>query len=111
MDYEYIEIEKDLIPYRFDIELAEQMYTFEVHYNAENDYFTIDLELDGEVLVYGEKIVYGIPLFYDVQDDRFPKVPIVPYDESENSTAVTWDTLGVSVFLYVIEDSEDEDDA
>lgn len=110
MDYEYIDIEKDNIPYRFDIELAEQWFTFEVHYNSEFDYFTVDLELDGEVLVYGEKMVYSVPLFFDVQDDRFPKVPIVPYDESENSTAVTWDTLGVSVFLYVIEE-EDEDDA
>ncbi|GGF77206.1 hypothetical protein GCM10010912_22860 [Paenibacillus albidus] len=103
----FIEIEKGNIPYRFDISIADVMYTFEVHYNPDYDFFTVDLERDGEVLVYGEKLVYGQTLFYDVQDSRFPRLPIVPWDESGNSTAVTWETLGVSVFLYVV----DEDDA
>lgn len=109
MDYDYIEIEKDLIPYRFDISLADEMFTFEVHYNEDFDFFTVNLEKNGEVLAVGEKLVYEMPLFYDVQDNRFPKVPIVPYDESEQQTAVTWETLNESVFLYVIEgDDEDE---
>lgn len=98
---EYIEVEKDLIPYRFELSLAEEVFTFEVHYNSSYDFFTVDLSRDGEVLVYGEKLVYGQTLFYDVQDNRFPKLPLVPYDQSEKSTAVTWETLGVSVFLYV----------
>ncbi|WP_379142374.1 phage baseplate plug protein [Paenibacillus sp. sgz500992] len=98
---EYIEIEKELIPYRFDISIAETLFTFEVHYNPDCDFFTVDLERDGETLVYGEKLVYGQTLFYDVQDNRFPRLPIVPYDKSENSIAVTWETLGVSVFLYI----------
>lgn len=105
---EYIDIEKEQIPYRFDISIADEDFTFEVHYNAEYDFFTVDLERDGDVLAVGEKLVYGIPLFYDVMDNRFPKLPIVPYDESELSTAVTWETLGTSVFLYVIEGEDDE---
>ncbi|MCY7484437.1 hypothetical protein MC059_08670 [Paenibacillus alvei] len=105
---DYIDIEKDLIPYRFDISLADEMYTFEVHYNAEHDYFTVDLERDGEVLVVGEKLVYGAPLFGDVWDNRFPGVHIVPYDESENSNAVTWDALNESVFLFLIKGDDNE---
>ncbi|PAD73667.1 phage baseplate plug family protein [Paenibacillus campinasensis] len=105
---EYIDIEKEQIPYRFDISIADEVFTFEVHYNAEYDFFTVDLERDGDVLAVGEKLVYGMPLFYDVMDNRFPKLPIVPYDESELSTAVTWETLGTSVFLYVIEGEDDE---
>jgi len=105
---EYIDIEKEQIPYRFDISIADEVFTFEVHYNAEYDFFTVDLERDGDVLAVGEKLVYGMPLFYDVMDNRFPKLPIVPYDESEISTAVTWETLGTSVFLYVIEGEDDE---
>ncbi|MBW7452436.1 phage baseplate plug protein [Paenibacillus sepulcri] len=101
---EYIDIEKDLIPYRFDITLADELFTFEVNYNADYDFFTVDLEKDGEVLAVGEKLVYGVPLFTDVWDNRFPGVPIMPYDESEISTAVTWDTLSVSVFLFIVED-------
>lgn len=107
---EFIEIEKDLIPYRFDISIADEMFTLEVHYNPEYDFFTVDLERDGEVLAYGEKLVYGQTLFYDVQDNRFPRLPIVAWDESNNSTAVTWETLGVSVFLYVVDDEDDSED-
>jgi len=100
---DYIDIEKDLIPYRFDISLADKMFTFEVHYNAKGDYFTVDLESDGEVLVRGEKLVYGVELFQDIRDDRFPRVAILPYDESGNTSAVTWETLSTSAFLYVLE--------
>lgn len=106
---EYIEIEKDLIPYRFDISLADEIFTFEVHYNEQFDYFTVDLERDGEVLVTGEKLVYGTTLFYDVMDNRFPRVPIVPYDQSEIESTVNWRTLSESVFLYLIEGDEDEE--
>ncbi|WP_416235527.1 phage baseplate plug family protein [Paenibacillus campi] len=49
-------------------------------------------------------------MFYDIQDNRFPKVPIVPYDESEKNTVVNWETLGSSVFLYVIEDDDDDEE-
>ncbi|MGC6588021.1 phage baseplate plug family protein [Paenibacillus sp. Dod16] len=105
---EYIDIEKEQTPYRFDISLAEENFTFEVHYNAEYDFFTVDLERDGDVLAVGEKLVYGMPLFYDIMDNRFPKLPIVPFDESDKSRAVTWETLGKSVFLYVIEGEDDE---
>ncbi|MGN7359454.1 phage baseplate plug family protein [Paenibacillus sp. SAF-054] len=108
MDYEFIEIEKDLIPYRFDISLADEMFTFEVHYNEEFDFFTVNLERNGEILAVGEKLIYGMPLFYDVQDNRFPKVPIVPLDESEQQSDVNWQTLNESVFLFVIEGDEDE---
>lgn len=106
---EYIDIEKEQIPYRFDIELVGVVFTFEVHYNADFDYFTVDLEKNGEVLATGEKLIYGLPLFIDIMDNRFPKVPIVPYDESEKSTAVTWATLGESVFLFVIEEDEEDE--
>lgn len=104
---EYIDIEKDLVPYRFDISLEEETFTFEVHYNEQFDYFTVDLEKDGEVLVSGEKLIYGSTLFYDVMDNRFPRVPIVPYDQSERENTVNWRTLSESVFLYLIGGDED----
>lgn len=106
---DYIDIEKNLIPYRFDISLEEEVFTFEVHYNEQFDYFTLNLEKDGEVLVHGEKLVYGSTLFYDVMDNRFPRVPIVPYDQSETESIVNWRTLSESVFLYLIEGDEDEE--
>lgn len=101
---EYVDIEKELIPYRFDVDIAEETYTFEVHYNAEHDFFTVDLEQDTEVLAVGAKLVYGVPLFGDIQDSRFPAYPLLPLDLSGESQAVTWATLSERVFLYVIDE-------
>ncbi|KEQ22880.1 phage baseplate plug family protein [Paenibacillus tyrfis] len=98
---EYIDIEKQLIPYRFEISLSGTVFTFEVHYNSEFDFFTVDLERDGEVLVTGEKLIYGVPLFVDSADERFPKVMIIPFDESGNSDRVTWDSMSENVFLFI----------
>lgn len=97
----YIDIEKQLVPYRFDISLSDTVFTFEIHYNAEYDFFTVDLEREKQVLVHGEKIVYGVPLFVDVADSRFPKNEIIPLDESGNSNVVNWATLSENVFLFV----------
>ncbi|MCG7318005.1 phage baseplate plug family protein [Brevibacillus laterosporus] len=104
---EIIEIEKEQIPYRFEIALPDTVFTFEVHWNSEYDFFTVDLERDGEVLATGNKIVYGVPLFSSSVNDRFPRVEILPYDESGSTQVVTWATLSETVFLYVFEEEED----
>ncbi|WP_312118179.1 phage baseplate plug family protein [Brevibacillus reuszeri] len=105
---DYIEIEKNLIPYRFEISLADTVFILEVHYNSEFDFFTVDLYRDREALVTGEKIVYGVPLFSNIADERFPAVVIFPFDESGNSDSVTWANLGETVFLYLLEDDSSE---
>ncbi|MEY9097073.1 hypothetical protein [Paenibacillus sp. RC84] len=105
---QYIPIEKDLIPYRFDMSLAGRVYTFEVHYNEEFDFFTLDLELDEEVLVTGEKIVYEMPLFDGIEDSRFPQLTLVPFDESGLSNEVNWNTLNETVFIYLPDGDDDE---
>lgn len=102
MDKEYINIEKALIPYRFEIELGAEIFELEIQYNEIGEYFTIDLIKDGEVLVYGEKIVYGEPLFSEVYDVRFPAPTIIPIDESGKETRVGYDNLNVTVFLVVM---------
>lgn len=102
---EYIEIEKDLIPYRFDIAIAGKTFTFEINYNAENDFFTIDLYRNEQPIVIGEKVVYGRPLFASQQYADIPDIPIVPYDLSEKENRVSWDNLNETVFLWLV--SED----
>ncbi|MGF9907893.1 phage baseplate plug family protein [Brevibacillus porteri] len=104
---EYIDIEKDLIPYRFEISLSDAVFTFEIHYNSEFDFFTVDLERDGEILATGVKLVYGIPLFADCMDHRFPQEELIPFDVSGINHEVTWSTLGETIFLYVIEGDSD----
>jgi hypothetical protein len=100
-DQQAIPIDKDDIPYRFDISLAGEIFTFEAHYNARFDYYSLDVEKDGDVLVNGEKVVYGRPLFSGLNDARLPKVEIIPYDVAGIETRAGYDQLGVTVFLFV----------
>jgi hypothetical protein len=97
-----IEIDKEAIPYQFDIELAGEVFTMEIHYNTRFDFFTVTLYKDDELIVAGEKIVYGNPLFSSIIDERLPKVPIIPIDESGKPVErITWDNFGETVVLLV----------
>ncbi|TQK41973.1 hypothetical protein FB479_11674 [Brevibacillus sp. AG162] len=98
---EYIDIDKNEIPYRFEIDLAGRIYGMEIHYNYSFDFFTVNLSSNGEPIIVGEKIVYGRPLFSYSTDLRLPKVAIVPRDLSGLSSSVGWNELGTSVFLMV----------
>lgn len=97
-----IPIEKDLIPYKFDIDLGGILFGFEVHYNPEGAFFTVDLSVGDEVLVYGEKLSYGQVMFETLTDERVPK--IIPTDPSGKENEVTFDNLSETVFLKVIND-------
>ena len=101
---EYINIEKELIPYSFEIELGVELFQIGVEYNAVGDFFTLDLSKDDEILVRNENIVYGEPLFSKIYDARFPAPLIVPTDESGNETRVGWENLNKTVFLVVMND-------
>ena len=101
MDYQYIPIQKDLIPYTFDITLGGKTFTFDIKYNAMQDFFTVDLLRNDEHIVIGERIVYGRVLFLNQQHLDVPTVAIIPYDLSMNEDRVTWDNLSVTVFLWL----------
>lgn len=102
MEFEYIEVEKENLPYQCEMELGSELFELEFRYNELHDFFTIDLFKNEEVLVYGEKIVYGIPLFSDVYDQRFPAPTIIPSDPSGIESSVTFENLNKTVFLRVV---------
>ncbi|MGA4517197.1 phage baseplate plug family protein [Solibacillus silvestris] len=102
MDFEHIAIEKELVPYRFEIELGVEKFELRTRYNELHDYFTLDLLKDDEVLVYGEKLTYGVPLFSEVFDARFPVPTIIPMDEACRETRVSYENLSKTVFLMVV---------
>lgn len=102
----YIEIDKDAIPYSFEMQLGNVTWEFEVRYNTDFDFFTIDLLRAGELIVAGEKLVYGKALFENVQTK--PSIPIMPFDESGNAKRVGWAELENSVFLYLLDGEENE---
>ncbi len=96
-----IAIDKNQIPYQFQIMLGGRRYGMEWQYNARSGCFTCTLsDAEGNVLVYGEPLVYGNPLFAALtRGTQLPPVDLVPLDESGGETAVTWDNLGETVFL------------
>lgn len=103
-----IEINKDMIPYSFSILLAAEWFEFEVHYNESRGLFTVTLSKDGEVLCYNEPLVYGMKMFGDLyRAGVYPALDIVPWDESEQEDTVTWDNLGVTVFLTVLQGGDE----
>lgn len=101
---EYIAIEKDLIPYRFDIAIGGKTFTFEIHYNAEHDFFTVDLYRNEQLIAAGIKVVYGRPLFWGLEYLDVPQVPIIPLDLSGQADRVSWDNLNETVFLWLVKD-------
>jgi hypothetical protein len=98
---EYTDVKVEEIPCQFEIELAGEIFSLEFNYNYKFDFFTVNLSKNGEVIVNGEKIMYGQPLFSSVFDSRLPKVNIVPRDSSGKEDRLGWDELGTSVFLMV----------
>lgn len=110
MDYEYIEIDKESIPYEFEIELDGEAYMLDVRYNDKYDFFAVDLYKDDVLIVAGEKLVYGQKLFESTYDAAtHPPQDIVPLDPSNIENTVTWDNFGVTVFLCILNGGEDNE--
>lgn len=64
----------------------------------------ISITATGEMLVYGDVIRYGRPLFNSVEDERFPIPVIIPLCLSgDNIHEITWDNFGKQVRLYLYE--------
>lgn len=105
-----IEIEKDMLPYSFDIVLAGEEFEMEIMYNKAAELFTVTLSKDNEVLVYNEPIIYGKELFSDVyKADLFPAISIVPLDQSGIETEVTYDNFCRTVFLTIDDEPDDSE--
>ena len=104
-----IEIEKDLLPYSFDIVLAGEEFNMAFMYNKTADLFTCTLSKNKEVLVYNEPVIYGVEMFADVyKSGVFPMISIVPLDEAGIETAVTYDNFGKTVFLTIDDEPDSE---
>lgn len=102
---EEVIIDKDSIPYSFELELNLKIYTFVVKYNEEGDYFTIDLYEDDKPIIFGEKIVLGRPLFLPIMYKNAPI--ILPLDFSYSEKRVNFENLGENIKLYFVGDDND----
>ncbi len=111
MQSEYIEIEKEQIPYEIEETFSDESFKLKINYNRTYDFLTVDLyKLDEDsgdytAVCLGEPLVYGKKLWEDVYiEGKYPKVTIIPLDESNENTAVTYDNLNDTVFLTVSEE-------
>jgi len=100
-----IEINKDLVPYQFNILLSDEWFELYIGYNKTADLFTVSLYKD-DALICTEPLILGVPLFQDIyQPGQFPAITLVPYGPTEK--AITFENMGESVFLTI----DDEGDA
>lgn len=98
----YIPIEKNSLPEQFEIDLANDTFIMGVNYNQSYDFFTVDLyDMKRNPIVLGEKMVLNIPLWSDLVDDRLPAPSLVPMDESDQETRITFDNFMETTFLYI----------
>jgi len=104
-DVQYIHVDAARVPYSFSVKLMDRTYTFTIKYNAEGGFYTTDLlDVNGNVLAFGEIIRYGRPLFNIVEDERFPIPVIIPHCITNDSISeVTPENFGRDVKLYLHE--------
>ena len=101
---QYMEINKDMIPYYFTILLGGTTYEVHVNYNSTGDFFTLGLYKDGAVVCAGEPVRYGVPLWQDVLCyTGFPPVKLTALDPADNFDTITYDNMSSTVFLTVEE--------
>lgn len=99
---DYIPIDPDEVPTTFDIDLEGDSFTIGINYNKTGDFYTVDLwDGSGDVIILGEKMILGIPLFSQLVDSRVPVTSLVPMDEAGIETRVTSSNFGKTVFLYI----------
>lgn len=102
MTRDRIEINKNLVPYRFNITLGGEVFEMGVKYNEYADMFTVSLKKNGEEICSGEPLVYGRALFEDIYvNGKYPALRMVPYDDSGQNTEVTKNNLENTVFIVI----------
>lgn len=99
----YIEIDKESVPYVFDIELEDKIFTIEIRYNSSFDFFTIDLYYDDEPILLGEKLTLNVDTFDIIRHKDLIIKPIIPMDRSNIALKITWENINDSVFWEVKE--------
>ncbi len=98
----YLPISKERVPYRAQFRIDGRAYDFHIRYNYYGDYFTLDLYSQGELIIAGEKVLYGKALFDTYRADvRFPKQAIIPISLSTKDNRAGWQEVSESTFLYM----------
>lgn len=96
-----ISIIKSNIPYKFYISLPKAEYQLELQYNEWSELFTVGL-YKSDRLICVEPVIYNRQLFRQLyQPGIYPALKIVPLDNNNDETAVTWENFNETVFLMI----------
>ncbi|MBC2148084.1 phage baseplate plug family protein [Listeria booriae] len=107
---EYLPVDIDDIPERFDVDIEDETFIFQVNYNMSQKFFTIDLYTsDEDPIMLGEKLVLNEPLWEGIYDERLPAPAMIPMDEAGLAKSITLDNFMKTVFIFfdnIIQDIE-----
>lgn len=107
---EYLPVDVDDIPERFDVDIEDETFIFQVNYNMSQKYYTIDLYTsDEDPIMLGEKLVLNEPLWEGIYDERLPAPTLIPMDEAGLAKAITPDNFMKTVFIFfdnIVQDLE-----
>lgn len=101
-----IDIDRALIPYRFTTDYKGKIFEMEIRYNAEYDFFTVDLSIvedeERTILMLGEKMMLGQMLFAGIYYKNIQTPPLLPWDFSGTSKRMGWEELD-NIYLVVMD--------
>jgi hypothetical protein len=107
---DYIPVNKNNLPERFEIDLASDTFWMQFNYNDTSDFFSVDLYTgNNEPIILGEKLILNVPLWQDFADPRLPAPSLVVLDESEQTKRITFDNFMVTTFLYIDDIAPEEE--
>lgn len=99
----YINIDKNQIPYEFELVIDKETFQFEINYNSVGDFFTVSVKKDHELVLSNYKAVYGVALFDNLRHLKLPRLWIFPYDTTGKADRISYENLNEDVFLYVLD--------
>lgn len=98
--YDYLDFDFADLPETFEHTFNDVKYNFRLYYNTWADAFYLDIWDENDVIiVWGEKLVYGMPVWGTINDQRLPIVEMVPIDEDQAASTVDALTFPTTVRL------------
>lgn len=95
--------------YRVGTVLEGIQFIFDLHWNAREGAWYMDVSTEDDVLVRaGVKLTLGLPVGARVADDRFPQGGLYVIDTTGNGDEATLDDLGDRVVVMYLSTSEIE---
>lgn len=97
----YVPIDTNNLPDIFDINLADEDYTFRIDYNRVADYYTVTIIKDEQTILEQEPLLLGQLVGIDLPDSRLPRTDLRVMDETQQATDAGMGNFGNNVKLYL----------